>query len=357
MYREGDETGILSLLNLVFPDAQFNIERWLWEYKNNPFGHLEVVAEYNGQIVGHMGFVPVDMKIGDTVVKGSQAVDLAVHPNFRRQGMFLKLGRTLAKKAAEEGMPFTYGVPNETAYYGHLKYGWFDVCMIPVLISLSNRYNLIKRKIKETRKWDFSALSKGMWMWGHNLLFSILKYDRFEISAVENVKINEISSFDERVDVFWKNVSNDYGIITVRDRKYLNWRYFERPNTDYKAFLAEKDGSIEGYMILCTRTFNHEKEGYVVDVLASSEDIFKYLIRVAIEYFKKEKVAHTRCFMLNGHFGYKILKQSGFTRDYISHEWGWRLRLIARINSKQLWGSYISAAKKWYITIGDTDWR
>lgn len=49
-----------------------------------------------------MALLPVEMRIGDKIVKGSQAVDLIVHPEFRRKGIFLAIGRFITNDAGEK---------------------------------------------------------------------------------------------------------------------------------------------------------------------------------------------------------------------------------------------------------------
>lgn len=338
MYREGDETGIVSLFHVV-PGSKYTIKRWFWEYKNNPFGCVETIAECNGQIVGHMGLIQVNMKIGDNIVRGSQAVDLIVHPNFRRQGMFLAIGKTLVKRAAEDGASFSYGFPNVPAYHGHLKYGWLYVNDIPILMKCLNLSSLIRPRL----------ISRDGLIWGVECLLSTYKGKRYQVPTIENPKIHKVSSFDKRLDKFWNSVSKGYGIIVVRSMTYLNWRYFRKPYANYKAFIAEKDGRVEGFMILYVKTFKYQKVGYIVDILAGSRGIFRHLIHAAVEYFTNQKVDFVLCWMLKSHFGYKILKENGFIQLH-NHR-----RLIARINSPELLEPYKSAARNWYVTMGDSD--
>ena len=97
MYQEGDEIGIVSLVNLVFPSSEYRMRCWLWEYKNNPYRFLTVVAEHKGKIVGHMGLFLIDVKVGNRVIRRSQACDLCVHPDFRHQGMFFGYGKNFSE--------------------------------------------------------------------------------------------------------------------------------------------------------------------------------------------------------------------------------------------------------------------
>jgi len=143
VYKKGDEEGYVKLMNLVFPRYECDLQRWRWEFADNPFGSIQVFADFNGEIIGHMGLIFVPIKIGDHIFQGLQAVDLAVHPSFRGKGIFINIGKKLMYEAAKEGIVISYGVPNEPAYRGHLKYGWFFVSYIPVLTKLITKKGLV----------------------------------------------------------------------------------------------------------------------------------------------------------------------------------------------------------------------
>lgn len=346
-YRETDGTGIVNLINLVWPNYPFDLRRWQW-YKDNPFGHFASVGEHDGQIVGYEGLVPVNIKIGNNIVRGAQIVDLVVHPNFRRQGMFLEIQKTLMMEAVKNGIWFCYGTTNERAYYGHLKCGWFYVCDIPILVR-PNRYNSIRRNLGRLREIRFSKklvrssvdLASSMF---HNHARAKIAH---KTPIAEDLKITSLLSFDERFDGFWDRVSDRYGIIVVRNTRYLRWRYLEKPEADYKVLVAENDGRIEGYVVLSIAKSEYQKDGLIIDALANSNHVAQHLVRAALNYFSQEGVESIRCRMKENSLWYGIMKQNSLLPLQ-------SVRLIARINSDQLLKSYGSAAEKWYTTMGDT---
>lgn len=350
MYQEGDEEGIIKFMNLVWPQFEHTMEHWLWKYKNNPFGFLLIVADCKNEIVGQMGSLLVDLKIGDTIMKGSQRVDLAVHPKFRRQGVTETMEKFMRVRAAEEDMPISYAFPNEPSYYfGVIKMGWFDICKVPELILFLNTYNVIKRKYERLGKVKLiSYFSK--------IVDSLISAKTIKDSGApirERLKTYDVSAFDDHVDEFWKRVSASFNVGVVRSSKYLNWRYFMRPNADYKAFLVKDDNQIEGYIILSVRKLEYGKEGYILDALASTQSICRQLLHLAIEYFSRREVDIIKCWMLKDHFWHKILKENGFIPNFFNPRQ--QTRLVAQIYSPKLLEFYKNASKKWYITYGDWD--
>lgn len=356
MYQKGDEIGYNKLMNLVFPGSRQDLRRWRWEFKENPFGFLEVFAECGQHIVGHMGLTFVDVKIGDKIVKGAQAVDLAVHPRFRRQGMFLEMGKTLMERARKEGVPFSYGVPNEPAYHGHLKYGWSYAGEIPVLVNFLTLQGLLKLFLARMRLSLMSGKFKQFISFAKSLAGLIPSFlsAQHEHLNPENLQIRLVLSFDTRIDDLWKDVSKDYKLAVVREKKYLNWRYVEKPDSNYVLYLAEKDHRPEGYMVLSISKPHPLKPraGYIVDIFARSKMVFDGLIRSAIEYFHQEKADLIITWMMKYHLPYRCLVKHGFILDTLRTG-----ILICFINtpSLELRKLYNKSRKRWYFTMGDSD--
>ena len=100
---EGDEWGILELWRAVYPEREYDQERflrwWRWMYKDNSAGTGQIwLTEHDGQIVGQYAIIPVVMKIGDETALGSRSIDTMTHPDYRRRRIF----ETLAKQVYDE---------------------------------------------------------------------------------------------------------------------------------------------------------------------------------------------------------------------------------------------------------------
>ena len=359
VFKEGDEQGILEIMKLS--GMERTSKSWLWEYRNNPFGNLIGVAEHNGNVVGHMALLPTYIKLGDNVILGSQAVDLAVHPKFRRQGIFLAIGKMLTKEAGDRGIDIAYGFPNAPAHPGHLKYDWFDICKVPVMIKPLNMkrtsnfldgYGRLRflSKYRLSRSIAKPMLQIGLMIAGsYSRISNRFKYDH----SMRNVGIRAIDAFDDRIEDFWEKASKDYPIIVVRRKEYLNWRYFKKPDAKYTVLLAERDRKALGYIILLIKDENSLRVGYIVDIMAflGDSNVFQSLILEAIEDFKKKNVDSIVCWMMNNSTArvpYKILKSNGFITVSSSP-------LIGRVNSSRVSKQSLGDSTRWYVTMGDSD--
>lgn len=364
-YKKGDELNILELMSLSGFEREYQrtIEHWFWKYAGSPFGHLTAVAEYDGQLVGSMGLSLIKTKIGDRVTLSSQAVDLVVHPEFRRQGIFLSIERFLLREAEKKGIATQYIFPNEQARSGLLKCGWFDVCKVPRLVKPinMNRITDIFEGYRMIRVLSEHKISRSATKFVLQNIFKMVfllsrLFNRIGKFGLEDFEVHYIDSFDNRIDDFWEKISKDYPIAVVRDKRYLNWRYFECPNVKYTVLLAEKNGEILGYIVLRCRKEGSLIVGHIVDILASldKKGVIQRMIFKAIEHFREKNVDLIVCWMLksssSGHFYYKTLRNNGFIPIL-----GESMLFMARVNSPQVSRSFVGDATKWCITKGDSD--
>jgi len=348
LYIEGDERGIFNLMRPEYGMSSRHQSHWFWEHKHNPFGgSLIGVAEHNGQIVGHLSFVPLKMKIGENVAVASHGVELIVHSDFRRRGIFSAMEELLLGEAEKKGILITYSFPTQPVRKGHLKYGFFDVCNVLVLVKCFDAYNALIQKYPIFRKGKFFL---RFVLRTFDFIFRASSETR-KMPVIESLRIAEISSFDDHINDFWDSVSKDYEILLVRDKEYLNWRYFEKPDQDYKVLLAEKNGRVLGYIVLGCREVGNLKEGCIVDMLAgfNETNVIQCLISKAIEYFVEEKVDFITCWTLRHSLLYKILKDNGFICSRSKHT------LTARLNSPVLSEKFVKDPRNWYLSMGDSD--
>ena len=217
LFRNRDEQKFLALLREFIPEfGRKWYEHWLWQYKNNPFGHFIVVASCDNQIVGAYPTTPVRVKIGDLIVNGCQGTDAIVHPGFRRQGVFSSMGIFSCQTAPKGNMEIFYAFAGKFSHPASLKFGCFDICRVPVLVKILNTRNAISLA---SLRWKTNILSNRIFKNIANYLFllfaalrwspSIFKQPK-RIQRTNDIKITQTDSFDKRFDDFWKKASRDY---------------------------------------------------------------------------------------------------------------------------------------------------
>ena len=243
-----------------------------------------------------------------------------------------------------KGLYLIFGFPNQQAYPIHMKYGWLDICAFQLMIKPLDLRRILGKYVIHNK-----FLLEIFAMIG-NLIIKML-FRTKNSPKVSGLTITKILCFDNRIDDFWKKVSDDYNIIVVRDKKYLNWRYFDAPNKHYMVYIAEKEGEICGYMVLGCKMKDDMTFGYIFDIIApmDREDIIQCLILKAVDCFKKEKVVAIFAKMVaNGVYRKSFLK-NGFAPHF-----KYKGRFIIYNPTTIVPEKILKNPKNWFIQLGDS---
>lgn len=347
-YKEGDEDEIFELTKVVWREQVPEKERWMkgwrWMHIDNPAGISRIwLAEIDGKLVGQYPLIPEDLKVSGKIVKGAQIVDTMTHPEYRRQKLAYSLGKKALKELEKEKIHLVYGFPNQQAYPLHMKSGWLDVCPFQVMVKPLNLKNFLQQYIIRNR------LLLNISASGVNLIIKAFFRSK-KVPEQDMSKIREITSFDDRINEFWNIVSCDYNVIRIRDKRYLNWRYVDVPNSDYTLYVAEEEEEVVGYIVLGCGNANGLTWGHICDIIALTGrvDIIQCLIAKAVEHLKAKEVDVIFCQMIADKNYRKGFLMSGF----IPHL-QFKSRFIAYNASSKLSNAFIKNQNNWFIRQGD----
>lgn len=163
-------------------------------------------------------------------------------------------------------------------------------------------------------------------------------------------EITQITSFDNRFDSFSREVSKEFGIISLRNSKYLNWKYIQKPYTQYNIYTAINNNKLLGYIVFRIDEYEGVRKGIILDVLTYPErlDVLKGLIVKTLDYFSKAKSEYVTCLVTYPPFR-KLLRRYGFFQaknpePFMIANWE---GVFSR--------DYVQNIENWYITLGDSD--
>jgi glycosyltransferase involved in cell wall biosynthesis/GNAT superfamily N-acetyltransferase len=339
-YQDGDETQIRELRAIALNNAK-NSQWWKWQYLEHPDGLAIIyLAEAHQKIVGHRAIVPVRIKIGDEIHRGSCGIDAMTHPDYQRQGIYVAIGNLMYESACKKGIDIVYGTPNRQSFsISTRRLQWFEISNPPVMVKIIDWGIILKKRFRIP-----CFIGKRL---GKAFEFVFKKTRHFKSLDTE---IQQITTFDERMDKFWLKASLIKPIMVVRDRKYLNWRYVYKPDNNYKIYIASRMDEIVGYIVV---SLDKEVDlvGIIVDLLAlpGEEPASGLLIEEALKYFERERTMFVKCLMLRQAPYFKILKKMGFMVFKSA------IRICARINNRNISKEQISDPRNWYYTYGGCD--
>ncbi len=290
-----DKAKILQLFREAFKGGDISDkDPALWDYQvdENPQGRAILgVAVSESDIVGHYGMLPmVYLDENDTPIKYGLVVDVMVHPEYRRKGVFVDLSRyTLDAAQKRAGISRAIGF-NLTATAlravlpGHLKVGWQPNTKLFVYIMPLNFVKLIQYRAPR-----LSGIAKWVGPLA-NLIFSsyqrigthlISKGDRGENNVLLTVQNSTLDFTQSDLDLYTKLTQNRFRL--KKDSRFLAWRLNRHPLAKY-ALIRASDPKQQTRGIIVYRTYDLKmvKAGIVVDWW-SEEGIEPVLFKKLIE--------------------------------------------------------------------------
>ena len=281
-------------------------EYFTWEYLKGPWGPVETKVVYdNEKIIGQYSAQRFQAYYFGEKIMGSLAFDAGTHPDYRRQGIFVALGKLLFSEEGKNNILFSNGFPNESAVPGHKKVKWHFLCPLP-LYECSNI-----KGIHKNNKYDF-----------------------------EN-----ITEFDDDFKGFSERFQDEIPIYLNRTKMYLNWRYVDKPYDYTINKIYDKSGEMVSYIV----TKKYQKTLHLVDFLIpENEDLYNdilYTLECLRMFLMLNKIS---LYVNHSHPFCKFLRKHGFKFKDTGRVY------IVRKNNDYL-DSRLFDEKNHYITMGDSD--
>ena len=322
-YRKGDETRIVSLLELVFQgwphiDLECSpLEHWNWKY----FGpHIKkqyiTVATSGGDIIGCHHSTAVDIRINGETRICTSSFDYAVHLDFRGMGVSKLMGDDFSNEwRRRDGVFLDYHITGN-----------------PILINSFSRkkprfphdiVNLVWINDIE-RQLEAYPMDKS---WLIRLGYPPLKFfnvfkTKFSLTKLDSSKIEvkDVIMFDERIDLFSKQIENSHDFIVSRPKSYLNGRYCDPRGGDHRVKQAIENDEVLGYLVLKINRYQEYPVGFIVDLLAlpGRFDVVEALIHSAMSYFEANDVNLINYQQVKGYPFTGLLEKIGFLDSRLS---------------------------------------
>lgn len=353
-YRAGDETEILALCERIF-GSQLSLKRWRWRDLENPAGQAIVfVAEKKEGcgLVGHISAIPTDLKVGNFSRKGFFLVDSGVDPLFRGKGISAALTIMVSKRSCAEDGGLGFGLPNEQAYLPTLKTGPLKLFTMSLFLKVLNWPKVLNARLRPA----FLANAIGA-------LFQRFGQRR-QCRNREGLAIEDVTRFGEQVDDLWQRVAHRFAISAIRKATALNWRYFDCPDSPYRALAVSRNGQWQGYIVITILKKWGLRLGTLVDLFFDPDcaPAGELLIDQAEARLRADGAEALWCVFACPEIYRKILRKAGFFKvpplkgvrqfhfvaDFVSlgH---FRPDLEARD------GALLRQGDKWFFSLGDTD--
>jgi hypothetical protein len=307
-YETGNENNIAQLFKKCF-GREMDIDFWLWRFRENPSGagiiHL---AWDNEKLASHYAATPTNMQInGDEYVTGLSGTTMT-HPDYRGQRLFQKVAEKIYEIMVRERIAFVWGFPNSLIHRIRVRdLKWMDIYEIPTFRIYKKKYALLAEPCD---------------------------------------KIVYLDDFDHRFDGLWDRVKKKYQIITIRDSKYLHWRYVENPDQSYQIVAYINNDDISGYAVFK----EYKNEVQIIDIITDGDlEVGKLLIFTVFRFAIKVDAESVSLWLSVINPLHHELEKYGFKNESPVTYFG------GFIFNNHLEKSKLYDYRNWYITMGDSD--
>jgi len=294
---------ILSILTKNL-DGQ-SPSRYEWNYNQCPYGaaHCWLAKdEQSNSFIGTTALFPRVILVKGDPVYAAIAGDFAVDTQHRNLIAALSLQKEIRLKIYDTNFKFIYSLPNEQAKgiflrLGHRKIGRFTYFIKPLKTEYQNN-----KHIHSFLQFKIFARAVDIF------IKSFAKENRYKTTLKYSIITPEY--FDDKFDVFWKNVSRHFTIIGERNSFFLNWRYIQSPKKKYKIFcLLDEHNDITGYIVY----FLEENVCHIMDILFEpSAEVLSLLLAEFSCFIRMKGAGSISVYYLGGNLLEKKLREFNF---------------------------------------------
>jgi hypothetical protein len=298
-YQPGDEEGIAALFETVFRQP-LSRARWRWKLHTLPAPtENEWVAEADGRIVGHYAVTPVRFQIEGREVIVPHTCDAMTHPSFRRSGIFVALSRRANTCWQTTAAPFKIGFPQWEIIGSVLaEVGWQRVVRVEWAKCVLQPLAFLARKL---------GVKRG-------LARLVTHQSRHAVPADPRIQVSTVCEADDEFEQLWRKVGPSHRIVAVRDRAWVQWRFFAVPDVEQRVLRARRDGAPAGYLAYRLYRDTDKTWAVLLDCFAAPQDhaTKRALLQSAKHALRAQRVESIVALAARGSAWHGELRRAGF---------------------------------------------
>jgi len=331
-YQPGDETALCALFARAFGRA-ITPEHWRWKLNSCPTPAPNVwLAWAEGRPIFQYAGIPTRFQTPHGVLTGMVSVDTMTDPVYRRQGLLSQVGAHAYATWRAAGIAFVIGLPNEQWGSRAAALGWRPLFLLQWWQAILNPARFLARKLRWPALAQLTAL---------NALLRLSRPPRVNPA----IHIRPLRQAGAECDALWEIVAPTVTIAAIRDRAWVQWRYFDAPNFNYQVLFAESAGQPRGYLAYRVEG----PVGFLADVCATDADARAALLARALELLAAAQVDSLLTLALPGSDLAAALRRAGF----LSRPHAFSVQWVPL--APDLPWAELSAAQPWHLTGGDFD--
>mgnify|MGYP001828236518 CR=1 FL=1 len=364
-YEEGDKAGVLALVRDEYGDVDLAQEAYFdWLRAASPPGVRQWLVREKGtrRVISSGTTVGARASWRGQGILALLGFNIIVAPEYRRQGIHTTLTRQTGEDVKKAGYCFTTIFPNPKSkpQLARSK-NFLHVSEVPLVV----------------RPLDMRALSEATIQsralcWGADLGWQVASRTLWRSHGParngSTMHVSEDTVPDESYNRFWDQVRTKYDLMLVRDRAFLQWRFFDIPTREYQILsarqnstdpgLGDSDSEMLGYIVLRQADVRGIMTGMIADFMVlpgeRGNEAGLLLLQAALQRFDRAQVPLAGGLVLPHTQEYAIMRRAGFLsapRQVAPQSF----HLFIRSYCDEPPLSALGRPESWYVSIADHD--
>ena len=211
-----------------------------------------LIKDEEGSISAIYATLPVKAVVAGKETIVCQSLDTMTDENHRGKGLFVTAAKERYSLSKSEGVGFVYGFPNGNSVHGFRKHlEWKLLDPVPFIFK-PIRTGYFLRKVLGDKIGSF---------------FDVRVSIKSKIKLSGRHKLVKTTVFDGKYDQLWSVFSQKFSVSVLRDSSYLNWRFIDKPNEDYKIYSLFEGDILRGFIVYCIKVKHGGNVGYVMELI------------------------------------------------------------------------------------------
>lgn len=230
LYQEEDFAEYAELYKLVY-GKMIDLPFFHWKNLRNPAlpgeALIYLAISPEGKMVGANSFFSSILSYQEEQYRAVQSGDTMVHPDYRGQGIFMKILFFAVQDLKDKGYSLIYGYANGQSYPGFIKFGYRDLGRINLGYRVLNASRFLGGYgVPGRMAGGFIDLALNLWQ-GFRSLGQTKVYD---------VVPAELT--DWQIPEFLEVRNKE--IHPLKSLEYLLWKYQEKPQANYQTLVVKR---------------------------------------------------------------------------------------------------------------------